>query len=588
MAARSPQQFAAGAEWFTAPGQVNQRRYEALRAYVTENLTYEQAGERFGYTRWAMIDLVRQWRAGKLELFAAPRKPGPPPGVAPAKDRARGRVIELRRQGLSTYEISGRLAAEGTPLNRTSVGEILAEEGFGRLLRGPGPEASISPATPGRDTNLPTARVVDFGTWPERLETTRAGLLLAIPDLVTLDLPVLAKAAGYPSTSVIPAISWLLSLLALKLTRTRRVSHVDDLLADPAAALFAGLAVLPKKSALTSYSYRLSHDHQQKFLAALDKQMASTGLATTGEAIFDLDFHAVMHWGRDPVLEKHYVPTRSQRARSVLTFFAQDTGTHNLVYANADISKATQAREVIAFCDHWKAVSGNDPAMVVMDQKVTTQEVLGELNERGVKFATLRMRSPSLLRHINDLAPADFTTITLDRPGPHNKPRVHEDPAVKLTSYPGTVRQLVVTGLGREAPTVIITNDDQAKTRAIVTQYARRMTIEQRLAEIIRAFCADALSSTVNLNVDLDVMLAVLAQALTAAVRARLPGYATVTPDTIQRRFLETPGQITTTAETVTVRLERRAFSPVLRKADLPAATPVPWWGGRTIRYEIA
>ena len=40
-------------------------------------------------------------------------------------------------------------------------------------------------------------------------------------------------------------------MLALKLTRTRRVSHVDDLLADPAAALFAGLAVLLKKTALT-------------------------------------------------------------------------------------------------------------------------------------------------------------------------------------------------------------------------------------------------------------------------------------------------------------------------------------------------
>ena len=96
-----------------------------------------------------------------------------------------------------------------------------------------------------------------------------------------------------------------------------------------------------------------------------------------------------MHWGRDPALEKHYVPTRSQRARSVLTFFAQDTGTHNLVYANADISKATQAREAIAFCDHWKAVTGNDPKMLIMDQKVTTQEILGELNERGVKFAHL-------------------------------------------------------------------------------------------------------------------------------------------------------------------------------------------------------
>jgi hypothetical protein len=79
-----------------------------------------------------------------------------------------------------------------------------------------------------------------------------------------------------------------------------------------------------------------------------------------------------MHWGADPALEKHYVPSRSQRARSVLTFFAQDTGTHNLVYANADVSKAGQAREAIVFCDHWKAVSGADPKMLIMDQKVTT------------------------------------------------------------------------------------------------------------------------------------------------------------------------------------------------------------------------
>ena len=242
---------------------------------------------------------------------------------------------------------------------------------------------------------------------------------------------------------------------------------------------------------------------------------------------------------------------------------------------------------MIAFCDHWKQVSGADPKMLIMDQKVTTQEVLGELNERGVKFATLRMRSRSLVRYINSLAPADYTTITLDRPGPHNRPKVHEDPAVKLTSYPCTIRQLIITGLGRDQPTVLITNDDQLETRALVQQYARRMTIEQRLAEIIRAFCADALSSTVNLNVDLDVMLAVLAQALIAALRARLPGYSAVTPDTIQRRFLETPGQLITTPDAVTVRLERRAFSPVLRKADLPPATPVAWWGGRPIRYEI-
>jgi hypothetical protein len=196
-----------------------------------------------------------------------------PPGVPrpqghPRKDAARTQVIELRRDGLSVYEISTRLGQEGIPLGRTAVSDILREEGFGRLLRGPAPEASTSPATSGRDTRLPAAAITNFTALPAHTHTTMAGLLLAIPDLVALDLPALAAAAGYPGTTTIPAASYLLSLLALKLTATRRVSHVDDLLTDPAPALLAGLSVVPKKTALTDYSYRLSHDHQQRFLAA--------------------------------------------------------------------------------------------------------------------------------------------------------------------------------------------------------------------------------------------------------------------------------------------------------------------------------
>jgi hypothetical protein len=575
------------ADWFTAPEQMNHRRYEALRAFHVEGLTHAEAAARFGYTRWAMVNLVREHRAGNLDLFAPPRKPGPPPGVAPAKDRARGRVIELRRQGLSSYEISAQLAVEGNPLNRTSVAEILTEEGFGRLIRHPEPQASTSPATPGRDTRLPRTARIDFERWPATVETGKAGLLLLIPDLVGFDLPALVRQAGYPGTRVVPALSWLLTLLALKLTRTRRVSHVDDLLlADPAAALFAGLATLPKKSALTDYSYRTSHAHQRTFLAGLDTAMIHGGLATSTEAIFDLDFHAVMHWGADPVLEKHYVPTRSQRARSVLTFFAQDSGTHNLIYANADLAKATQAREVIAFCDHWKTVSGADPRMLIMDQRVTTQPVLAELHARGVKFLTLRMRTPALTQQIHALAGNDFTTITLNRPGRYNRPRVHES-HTQLSNYPHPVRQLIITGLGRDTPTVIITNEDDLSAKTLIEHYARRMTIEQRLAEIIQAFHADALSSTVNLNVDLDITLCVLAQALLAALRTRLPGYTDVTPDVLQRRFLETPGKITTTTDAVTVHLDRRAYAPVLRQAKIPNDTTVPWWGNRTLRYEI-
>ena len=572
--------------WELLAGQVNQRRYEALRAYLYEGASLRQAADRAGYTRAALASLVRDLRAGKLTVFAPPGVPGRK--SAPKKDAARARVIELRRENLSVYEISTRLTGEGIPLGRTAISDILREEGFGRLLRGPAPEASTSPATSGRDTRLPAAAVTDFAALPARVHTTMAGLLLAIPDLVALDLPALAAAAGYPGSKAIPATGYLLALLALKLTATRRVSHVDDLLTDPAPALFAGLSILPKKTALTDYSYRLSHDHQRAFLAALDQKMIASGLATSGEAIFDLDFHAVMAWGHDPALEKHYVPARSQRSRSVLTFFAQDTGTHNLVYANADLTKASQNREVIAFCDHWKAVSGADPKMLIMDQKVTTQAILGELDGRGVKFATLRMRSPSLVKRINALTVSDYKTVALDRPGPYNRPKVCESAAVKLTSCPGTVRQLIVTGLGRDAPTVIITNDaqitSQGPDRALRPPDDHRTAPRRDHPGILRRRPVRA----VNLNVDLNVVLCVLAQALTAAFRLRLPGnYAHATPDTLQRRFLDTPGEITSTSTGITVKINRRAYSPVLRGADLPADTTVPWWDGRQLRFEF-
>ena len=110
------------------------------------------------------------------------------------------------------------------------------------------------------------------------------------------------------------------------------------------------------------------------------------------------------------------------------------------------------SRQSRTWSGHDRTVAAPMTPLVEVQCGSTTQPVLGELNERGVKFLTLRMRSPALIRHINSLRPADYKTITLARPGPHNKPKVHEDPAVKLTSYPGTVRQLVVTGPGATPP----------------------------------------------------------------------------------------------------------------------------------------
>ena len=520
--------------------------------------------------------MARDFRAGRRDFFTD-TKPGPK--SAPAKDAARARIIELRRAGRSAYEIADILATEPARLNRTGVAEVLAEEGFPRLWARPLAERGL----PRREAQ-PRTSVLDFAQWPERIDTKLAGLLLTIPDLVALDLPALVKAAGYPGTSVIPALSSVLSLLALKLTGTRRVSHVEELATDPGAALFAGLTSLPKATALTTYSYRLQHAKQAEFLTALDKATLTAGLAT-GDAV-NLDFHAVMAWGTDVALEKHYVPSRSGRTRSVLTFFAEDADSHTLLYANADLAKATQNNEVLAFADHWHRVTGHDPKLLIMDSKVTTQTQLGQLTDRGITFITLRARTPKLTAALHALPASAWTAMTIARAGAKTRRvRVIDTPAAKLTKYPGTLRQLAVAGLGHDEPTILITNDLTSPAKKIIERYARRMNIEQRLAESIRSFGLDALAGAVPLNVDLDVTVTLLAHTLCAALRRRLPGYATTTPDTLQRRFLSTTGEILNRGNEIIVRLDRRTYSPVLRQADLPT-TEVPWWGGRRLSYE--
>ena len=65
--------------------------------------------------------------------FFTDGKPGP--RTAPAKDAARPRIIELRAAGHSIDEIAAVLAAEGTPLNRTGIAEVIADEGLPRMCR---------------------------------------------------------------------------------------------------------------------------------------------------------------------------------------------------------------------------------------------------------------------------------------------------------------------------------------------------------------------------------------------------------------------------------------------------------------------
>ena len=563
-----------GSEFFTEPDGVAQRRYEALRAYFVEGVTAAEAGARFGYTTATMQAMVRDFRGGDRDFFVA-RRPGP--RTAPAKRAARDQVLRLRARGLSIVEIADMLADTDTPLNRTGVWELLRDEGFDKLApRPPSARARL------RD-DPPRASLLDWPKQPVTVEADHVGVLLLAGGLVELDLPGAIAHANMPGTREIPALNSVLSLLALKVIGRRRVSHVDDVATDPALAAFAGMASLPKATALGSYSYRLERAHDQRLLEALAPRMVATG-QTDGTDV-DLDFHAIMHFGDDVALETHYVPRRSQRTESVLTLFAQDGNTRNLVYANADIHKATQADEVMRFVHHWRQSTGVNPELLVFDSKVTTGAGLADIHAQGIRFLTLRQRSPKVIERLEALDDHAWTTVTLDRKGRHRRPQIHQD-TVTVRGFRAPLRQIAVRGLGHDHPTLILTNDFDAKPGWLVNRYAKRMAIEQRLAETIRSFHLDALSSSVALNVDLDTTLTVWAHAAYDLLRRRLTGYQTATPDTIWRRFVSTRGQLTIGPDGIVARLNNRTYSPVLRTAKIPPVE-VPWWNGRTLTIEI-
>ena len=569
-----------GGAYFTEPTEPVQRRYEALRAYFVEELSAAEVGARFGYSQANVHQMASELRAGKAEFFAS-SKPGPKGPRTSA--RIRGRVLELRARDRSVTEIAQALSAEGTPVSAQTVWSILAAEGLERLERrapserGAPPPARLSPVK---------ARAIPH--WPagESLPCDHAGLFLLVPGIVELGLHKLVSACGYPQTKVLSAWHSLASLLVAKCARTPRVSHTHALADDDALGLLFGLTALPKATHLTSYSYRVRRHSNEQLMAGLVRRLRELGLAS-GEQGFNLDFHAIRHHGTDTPLEKHYVPRRSQRTRAVLTFFAQDHASTEMVYANADLTKTEQAREIIAFADYWNSVAGTDPGLLVFDSKLTTYKVLSELTARGIRWLTLRERGPKLMADLAALPASEWKAIRVERSGRYRTPEIH-DQIVKIKDIEGPVRQLAVRNIGRDQPTLLITNDLERTTKQLFARYAERMGIENELDAYISGFHLDALSSGLPLNVDLDTTLTVIAGNLYRLLARQLPRYEHATPDRLWRHFLDSTGTLHIGEDTLTLELRLRTYHPVLIDAGLAEqSTPIPWLEGRQLRFRF-
>lgn len=550
------------AKFFTHPKFEWQRRYETLRALFVERLPHKAVADKFGYSPGYIRLLRHQFTHGKIDL-AEPVPVGKTQRRRVSAE-TRGKIVEWRKKELSSGQISELLSEDGLEISVRTVERVIAEEGFPKLPR----RTQIKTGITSKGAQIPErSEIVLLADLDgQRLSSDNAGVFLFAPLLCQLDIAGIVNSAGLPGSKVIPAVNYLLSFLALKLIGTERYAHVGDHAFDQALGLFAGLNVLPKCTAMSTYSYSIDEEHIQRLQKAFIKNASGLGLYD-GQFV-NLDFHTVPHFGEESVLEKHWAGARGKRMKGALTLFVQDSQSKLVLYTDADIKSSEADDQVLEFLSFWKTIRRGVKPTLVFDSKFTSYANLSELNSKHkVKFITLRRRGGTMVDNLDKLE--GWKKIHI----PHEKrkypnPRVHES-FTGLRNYTGEVRQVIVRDNGREKPTFLITNDFEMPVDLLVGNYARRWRVENGIAEAVKFFHLNALSSPIVTKIQFDIALTMVADTLYTMLAKKLRGFEDCDASKLYRHFVRGKGNILVDGHTVNVIYPKRAHNPILRQ--------VPW-----------
>jgi transposase len=557
------------ATYFTRPIREWQRRYEALRASFVERLPDKIVAERFNYSHGYFRLLKHLFRHEMMD-FSEPVPEGRALRHRVSAD-IRRKVCAWREKRLSAGEISELLSEEGVEVSVRTVERVLAEEGFPKLPRRTRIKLGIT--VKGAEIPKRSEAIAISELEGRSFDSPAAGIFLFAPFLAQLNIAEIVRAAALPGTGVIPPDSYFLSFVALKLLGNERYAHVGDHAFDPGLGLFAGLNILPKCTALSTYSYSLDEVHLRRLQHSFVKLASKLGLYDG--SIVNLDFHTIPHFGEESVLEEHWSGTRNKTMKSALTLFAQDAQTKLILYTAADIRRSESDDQVLEFLSFWKHIRRGVKPTLVFDSKFTTYEKLSQLNSNGIRFITLRRRGEKLVSKLEKLEPWKRIHI------PHAKrkypnPIVHES-TIFLRDYDGEIRQVIVRGTGHEKPAFLITNDFEAPTELLVGNYSRRWRVENGISEAVKFFHLNSLSSPILLKVHFDVVLTMIADTLFNMLAKRLRGFEDCDAPKLYRHFVQGHGTVKVKDGKVTILYPRRAHNPILRAAGwhrLPQTLP--------------
>jgi transposase len=546
-------------KYFLYPAHDWQRRYEALRASFVDRLPAKVVADRFGYSQ-SYVNLLRhQFIHGKID-FSEP--------VAEGKTKrrkvdalTRSKICSMREHRLSAGEIVQLLSEEAIEISVRTVERVLAEEGYPRLPR----RSRLKIGLTVKGAQVPkVSQLIDIGALDnQNIDCDAAGVFLFAPFIERFDIDQIVQKAGLPGSKAIPATSYFLSFLALKLLGTQRYAHMGDHSFDPGTGLFAGLNVLPKCTAMSTYSYSIDSDHLLQLQKAFVNQAAKLGLYD--KKVINLDFHTVPHFGDKSVLKRHWAGARNKVMKGALTLFSQDAASKLILYTAADIKRQEADDQVLDFFSFWKKMQRGVASIFVFDSKFTSYSNLSALNQQGVAFITLRRRGKKLVDSIDKLDPWQRIHI------PHNKRKyqkllVHES-IVEMKNYHGQLRQVVIRGNGREKPTFLIANDFESSLELLVSNYSRRWRVENVISEAVQFFNLNKLSSPILIKVHFDVVMTMIADTLYSMLAKKLRGFEECDAPKIYRDFVRGKGQITVKGNKLTVKYPKRAHNPILRSA---------------------
>jgi transposase len=571
------------ADFFLHAEDPAQRLYEALRASFVERLPARIVAERFGYSR-AYVNLLRhRFKRGliKLPFGEEAGRPGRPPKLSAV---TREKIVTLRKTGrLSAGQIAELVEdQDGVDVSVRTVERALAAAGLPRLPK----RTQLQIGITRQNTLVPD--VARRRRWREFegevLDTPTAGLFFFLPFLEKLGIGEMVASAKLPKTRDIPALQYVLSLLTLKLIGTERLSHIDDQNFEPALGLFAGLNVLPKCTAVSTYSYQLDPGQLDRFRDALYRQGRKNRLY--GDDAVNLDFHTIPHYGEESVLEKNWAGARNKLVKGALTLLAQDSSSRLVIYNDADIQKSEADDQVIQFVRFYRRIRRRLPPVLVFDSKFTTYQKLAELDAMHVKFITLRRRSKQMVERAKK--EGGFKKIHIAHAKrKYPNPQVKES-RVQLAGYSrGELRQIVMRGNGHEKPAFLITNDLNRELEELVSVYAQRWRVEIAIAEAVKFFSLNALSSPILVKVHLDVLLTIVADTLYYMLAQHLRGFEDCHAPKIHRHFVNTRGNVRYDGSELRVTFPRKAHNPIVRAVrwdKLPDR--ISWLDGARLRFQ--